>query len=484
VLKKLVGYAAYMFGANTLTGILTFAVSAMGMVTRPKEAFGDYAAYMLVYEISFGFFIYGANAAIQRYGADSPDNRLRFGAASFWLFGALFIATLFAGTGIAVYFGLKYALAIFGLPWLVIFWWGRYLVRSKLDASSEARLMMIASLSNSIFQFGFLTLTDLRDALIYGDFASLVVSGVAAFYYVPKAADARFLDVLKARVGKQLIADSVRFAMPVWWAGQIAQAKTHIRGVWTRAILGAAQMGAFQGMQTMWQFAAKPLEYVSQAALPGLVSAKEDRSTLYRDLLRLCLVMFTSIGVAVASGIPLVFEVIDKVSLLLGRSMDSTMAAKYSDVPPLLFILALGMPIAAFEVVTNQYSVAEGRQKAVLHSNIANVAAVLISIYPLGSAYGLPGIVLSGIVGEAASAMAYAILLYKEYAENMRLAILWTVTSSLCCAVALAPAFLWRAWSLSWLLAFPAIALLGAGLLLFSVMRTADLRRIVTAYRR
>jgi len=49
--------------------------------------------------------------------------------------------------------------------------YGRYIVRSNLDARREARLMMVSSLSNSIFQFLFLTFTDYRDALIYGDFS-------------------------------------------------------------------------------------------------------------------------------------------------------------------------------------------------------------------------------------------------------------------------------------------------------------------------
>src|SRR6185436_12578130 len=102
MLKKLVGYAAYMFGANMLTGFLTFGVGALGMVTRPKEAVGDYDLYMAVYQVGQGLFIYGANASIQRFSAGDDQNRLRFSALALWLFFGLLALTAALGTGVGV----------------------------------------------------------------------------------------------------------------------------------------------------------------------------------------------------------------------------------------------------------------------------------------------------------------------------------------------------------------------------------------------
>ena len=228
VLKKLVGYAAYMFGANTFTALLNFSVSALGMVTRPKEAFGDYAIYMLVYEIGNGVFIFGANATIQKYAAGNQENRLRFTKMVFIGFMLLLLGFGAAAAVVSQLASLKYSLALLGLPFVITYWYGRYIVRSNLDAKREARLMMVASLSNTIGQFLFLTMTDFRDALIYGDFLALVTSGLMAIVILPGGVGASIKEIMKTKVPKEFLKEIFTFTIPLWLAGQVFLAKARL----------------------------------------------------------------------------------------------------------------------------------------------------------------------------------------------------------------------------------------------------------------
>ena len=45
---------------------------------------------------------------------------------------------------------------------------------------------------------------------------------------------------------KDLIKRSIDFALPIWKSGQIFQARHQVQGIWTRAGLGNAPMGALQ----------------------------------------------------------------------------------------------------------------------------------------------------------------------------------------------------------------------------------------------
>ncbi|MCK6550166.1 hypothetical protein L6R52_30305 [Myxococcota bacterium] len=482
MLKKLVDYAAYMFGANVITGLITFGVTAMGMVTRPKEAFGDYALYMTIYQVGQGLFIYGANAAIQRYSADDPENRRSYCVLSIQSFLLLLAVFTVVGVVVGATVGWRWALALLGLPWLVVWWWGRYLVRSALDAKREARLMMVMSLSNSGLQALFLTATDWRDALIYGDFLALVVSGAVATFYVRAASGLTFSALVRAPLPRALLETSIRFAAPMWWSGQIYHAQVQVQGIWTAARLGAAPLGALAGKETFWQFASKPLEYLGSAALPGLVSARTGRSALYRDLLRLCLVAFTVVGIAVATGIPLVFELIDQVSSALGRDGEP-LALKYREVPMLLRVSAVVMPIVAFEIVTNNYAVAEGKGRVVLHANVATVVTVLATLYPLASHLGLVGVVVSGVAGSLVKAVTYLALLWRELRDDMRVASSWTLATAACAVLAMVPAELGQALPWSWALAVPASIIFFVGVIALRVVGIADLERAFGAYR-
>lgn len=482
MLRKLVGYAAYMFGANTFTALLNFAVSALGMVTRPKEAFGAYGAYMLVYEILNGAFIFGANATIQRFAAESEENRQRFTKLVFLMF--LGMTAVFGVAGVLTWqlFNLNLGLALIGLPWVVTYWYGRYVVRSNLDAKREARLMVVASLANTIFQFLFLTFTDLQDALIYGDFLALVASGLMALVTLPGAVRLSVRQIFAVKIPREFLREALRFTVPLWMAGQVFTLKVRLQAMWTTAFLGTTAMGALQSMQTMWQFAGKPMEYLGQASLPGLVSAKDDRDKLYRELLRFAMVSLTAVAIAVAAGIPFVFQVIDFVAELLGRT-GVPMSEKYAEVPVLLLLPTLAVPFTAVEMVTNQYSVAVGRQRIVFYAQLVNVGVMAAILVPLAQHFGLIGVVFTGAIGELANAATFIVMLWKDRRDSMRSALIWSCLGTVATAAALAPVYLYRELAFSWLMAFPAVGIFVALMMATRMLQVADFTRVFRALR-
>jgi O-antigen/teichoic acid export membrane protein len=486
VLRKLVGYAAYMFGANTFTALLNFAVSALGMVTRPKSAFGDYATYMLVYEIGNGMLIYGGNATIQRYAASSDESRQRFAKLVFLLFFVLLgvSALLAGGVGLALgEAGLHTALGLLGIPWIVTHWYGRYLVRSRLDARREARLMMTASLSNTIFQFVFLTATDWRDALIYGDFLALIAAGVAALVLVPRSLGCSLRTILGTPLSRPELREALAFAGPLWLAGQVFTAKVRMSAIFTSTLIGSRAMGALQAMQTLWQFAGKPIEYLGQAALPGLVAAREDRDTLYKELLRFSLVLLPLVAIAVAGGIPLLLQLIDLAVATLKDAPGEPLSVKYAEVPLLIMLPALAMPLTTLEMVSNQYSVALGRPRTVFYAQLVNVLVMLAALGPLSDAFGLVGVVATGALGDLFNGLVFVVVLRAERAQVMRTALRWSLSALLFTALALAPILLTRDRSWGWAVAFPAAALYVAGMFAARVMVPDDLRRVARAVR-
>ncbi len=480
MLKKLVGYAAYMFGANTFTALLNFGVSALGMVTRPKEAFGDYAIYMLVYEIGNGVFIFGANATIQKYAAGSEENRLRFAKMVYLGFMALFL--VFGGAAVVVgsVVSLKYALALLGLPFLVTYWYGRYIVRSNLDAKREARLMMVASLANTIGQFLFLTLTDFRDALIYGDFFALVASGVTAIIVLPGGVGASIKEIMKTKVPKEFLKEIFKFTVPLWLAGQVFLLKSRLQYIWTTTRIGKDAMGALQGASTMWQFAGKPIEYLGQASLPGLVAEKDDRDVLYREILRFSLITLSVVAICVAGGIPLVFDTIDFVSKLFGRE-GPPLSAKYAEVPLLIMLMALAVPFTAVEMVTNQYSIALGKQRTVFYAQIVNVVAMTATLIPMAQMMGLVGVILSGAIGEMANAATFIIVLYKLRRGSMRSAILWSIVTTLGMVGSLAVIYYFKDAPYSWIYTAPALGVFVLWMFVVRMLKFQDFTRVLNA---
>lgn len=468
VFKKLVGYAVKMFLANTATGLITFLVNMYGARARSKAVVGDYNTYMLIYGVIQTLGISGTNAAIQRYSAVSDENRARFGALSFYAFVALTVGLGVVGVGVGLAYDWSIAFAFWGAPWVILWWYGRYIVRSRLEASREARLIAAASLSNSICTLLFLTLTDLDDAMIYGDFAALVISGCAAAYGIPRVIGVPIREIFRTRVDRAFLKEIYVFSRPLWLAGQLFGASEYVSGFATRGLLGAAEMGARGTMLNFWQFAQRPMQVLSEAALPGLVKEQEQRSALYLEIQRLCLVAFPFVGIAVAAGSPLLLDVLG-------------LREKYAAVPALLMVMTASVPFLAYQMVLNQYAIAEGRSNLSLKAKVGQVVTVGVIIYPLTRAFGLYGVITAGNLSGAVNAMVYAIALWKTHRREMRSGLTWTLLTTVFTSVCLIPSYVYREWRWSWTLSFAECAAFTAMLAIFGMINRADFARAARA---
>lgn len=484
MLRKLVGYAAYMFGASSVTSLLTLGVTMLGMSTRPKEAFGDYALYLLIYTTGQSLFVLGANAAIQKFIAGDKENRLRFAKLAYVGFFLLLLASLVVGGGIWLTTRRHVlALGCLGVPWVVVYYWGRYIVRSTLEARIEARMMVVGSLANSVFQFILLTFTDWRDALIYGDVLALAVSGIFAMFLIPAGVGASFRQIMKTEVPRTLAREAGKFAVPLWWAGQVFQARGALDRAATRLLLGPKPLGALQAMATMWQFVAKPMEFFGQATLPGLASAKEEElDVLYREIVRISFLVFCFLSIAVAGGITFVFQSIDFVFGVLGRE-SPPLQVTYAEVPLLLLFSVVAIPAIAVEMVANQYAVVLGRQKLVFRAQVVTVAVLAVLIYPLAEQYGIFGVVAAGNVAEYANALTFVFGLWAFRPSSMRTTFRWLIASTLVTTIALVPVYYFHGTRFDWLWAFPAVGIYVLGAMLFGMLKLSDFSRLMKAVR-
>ncbi|CAN0539106.1 unnamed protein product, partial [Laminaria digitata] len=220
-------------------------------------------------------------------------------------------------------------------------------------------------------------------------------------------------------IPKSLLVEAFHFSVPLWFAGLVFTAKSRLQATWTRGRIGARAMGALGGLQLFGMLYEKPMEFLGQASLPGLVSAKEERDTLYRELLRFSIVALTAIAVTVSAGVPLAFQIIDEAQRLFGQTGE-LFRDKYAEVPILMLLSTLAIPFRAVEIVTNQYSVAVGKQRSVFYAQVVQLAVMALTLIPLAEAYGLIGVVLAGIIGELANALTFVVLLWKVRRDSMR----------------------------------------------------------------
>lgn len=476
VLRKLVGYAAIMFGASTFFGLLSLAVSLLGMITRSKEAYGEYMTYVLVYSSAQGLFIFGANAAIQRYSAATPENRARFAGTALRIFALLLAVTSVLAFAAYQLFNLQIALGVVAIPWVVVWWWGRYLVRSTLDAKREAILAGVVSLSTTGLQLALLSLTGLEHALVYGDFGAIVIGGAVAIFMFRGATGQGLIQIWRSRFEAGIGKEAFRFAVPFWWAGQIGSMSQHVSGFLVRGKLGAQEMGTNGAVQTLWQFAFKPMELLGQATLPGLVGAKEGRKELLFDVLRLCLVLFPAIGLAVAGGMPLLFEALDIASSLLGKA-NEPFSVKYAAVMPLLTLLSIGVPLIAFGMVIAQYATAAGESRVPFWAQTATTVASLTALYPLTVAYGLTGTFIAGHLGAVAQVVTYVLLMRGRYTDEIATGVKWLAATLVSCTAAAGLIYWAQQFPWGWVAVVPALAIYGAGAFLVGLLRPSDFQR-------
>lgn len=471
MLRRLLGYAAYMFFAGAATSLLSFAVDAAGMISRPKESYGDYHTYLLVLTVGMSLCIYGVNGSIQRFGAGSTENQRRLVSLALRGFLALNGLGAAVAAGVFVFYGLRIALAFVALPWLVLFWWGRYILRSRLEPRFEARLLVVGSLSKTVCIGGFLWLTDSADAMIYGDALALVVAGVVTLAFIPGAFGAPILTLLREPVPPGFVRELVRFSVPLWTGGQVFAASQEIVGIYTVQVLGRGPMGALGGMRQLWNFAFKPMDFLGQASLPGLVAEHERRAELYRDVLRLCAFSFPLIGLVVAVLCPVLLGVMQ-------------IDEKYAEIPTMMLVMAIGVPANATQIVLSQYAIADGQPKFTLWSHVAAVVAIAATIVPFATWFGLPGVVLTNWVANLASTAVFVVAMWPDHGREMRSTVGLGLVSSLATALALAPSFVWRQEPEAWRLIGVALPIYLAVSALGGTIGLADLRAGAAAIRR
>jgi O-antigen/teichoic acid export membrane protein len=442
VLKKLVGYTAIMFGATAVTGLLSFGVNALGMRLLSRERFGDYNTYVLIYGYAQGFFYFGVNQAIQRETVVDAEARLRFAKLAYLLFALLCVVCAAASVPVGLVTGLSYALGVIAIPFTVVLWWCRYIVRSQLDAKREALWVSIGSLSTTLFQLAFLTLTPFEDAMVYGDFAAVVLAGVVPLFMVPSSQGERFSGVMTRTIPREFIDRALVTVRPNWLSGQVGALVNVFSNAWSRAQFGADGLGTISAMQLIWQFAQKPMDNLAQATLPGLVAAKDERKKLYREVMALCLVMFPMIGAVAATGTPLLLELMQ-------------VADKYGDVPALMMIMASALPLGVFQMIHNQLAVASGNSRFSLYGQIAQLLGGALMALVLTKPLGLKGLVLAADLGVGANALTLFLLMRRdELAEDVRRSAMWCLAAVVAGVASMAPFFYVREHPLCWLAAF------------------------------
>jgi len=439
-----------------------------GMRFRPKDAFGDYHTYTMVVVLGMGLCAYGVNGSIQKFGAGQELNQRRLVALALRGLIALVVLGLPLAWALAELFGTGVGLAMISLPWLVMFMWGRFIVRSRIEAKYEARMMIVMSLMKSACIGAFISFSEYRDAMIYGDVLALILGGAATVAILPRAFDRPLSALYLEPVPRSFLREFLLFTRSLWVSGQLFLASQEIVGLFTAARLGAFAMGAYGGLKELWQFAFKPMDFLGQAALPALVAEEEGRrGRLYLSVVRSCLVVFPSIGVVLASVSPTVLDVLG-------------IGEKFAEIPTMLIVLAAGVPATAVQLVVSQYAIAEGHPRFTLFSNLAQTAAIAVSIYPLTQMFHLDGLVLSMLLGSWAATLSLVASMWLTNRHEMRLTIMWMIRAFGVCFVALMPIYERRWEQGAWTSVFPAMGLYLVMLFVVRLLKPTDL---VRAYR-
>lgn len=482
MLRNVFGYAAVVTLVTSGAKVLTLGVGLLGASFKTKEQFGNYGTYVLIYSIVQNLFIAGVNQVVQKYGADSEVNRIRFARLAYMLFGVLMIP---CGLGFLLIGGVfgkwTIALAFLGTPFIVAWWWARYLFRTTFNAKGESLITVLASLCNSLFILGFIALTDFGDALIYGDFAALVVPGLVSLLVIPRAADTSIGAIIKAKVPREWLWEMYVFGRPIWAAGQLFAAGGWLQGLMTRGKLGPIAMGEWQFMGSLGQLINQPMDIVGHASLPGLVKEKENRPAMYRELLRMCLLAFPFIALTVAAALPLFLQLAD-IGISYIPDKTGELSTKYGNVHLLLLITAISTPALAIEIVAGQYAISEGLSKAPLQVQAASLVAVLLVLWPAATYFGLYGILIAAAVGEVAKSGAYIYILWRPFPQNMKTSLVYGILSLFWTCMGAVPVYWFRDWEYNWLLALPAAGIFFCGMVLSRLVHREDFRRVYRAF--
>ena len=435
-----------MFMTGALTSLLSFAVDAMGMVTRPKESYGDYHIYVLILNIGVGLFISGPNGAIQKFGAGSLKQQKLLVSMILRIFVCLLGLTIVLGLASGFIWRWNIACALFGVPWLVIFWMSRYIVRSRLEPKYEAWLLAIGSLSKTIFIGSFLAFSDHPDAMIYGDVIALLFAGAFGVFVLHKSFDESLLSIMRMSVPREFLKEFFLFVRPLWLGGQVFLASQEFVGLFTTGVpwLGRTAMASMGVLRAFWQVTFKPMDFLSQAALPGLIMEKEGREDLFRDLLRLSLLLFTALGLFTASVGGLLLELF-------------SLRQKYIEVPAMMMIQSVSVPIYVVHMALSQYTIAEDYPRFTLYANITSVLGIALCIYPLTLWFGLNGLVVSSSIGVFCSTSSFLYCLRKTNPAEVRLSIMLGLRTFFIVIISLIPVYFYRWADNNWQMVIPAM---------------------------
>lgn len=454
--RRLLGYAAYMFMTGALTSLLSFAVDAFGMVTRPKESYGDYHIYVLILNIGVGLFISGPNGAIQRFGANNEKQRKALASLILKVFLILLLLTSVIGLVVGFVYRWNIALSFFGVPWLVIFWMSRYIARSQLNAKYEGWLLATGSLSKTIFIGAFLGLSEHPDAMIFGDVIALFAAGLISLVVLRLSMETSLSELLRVPIPREFIREFLVFARPLWIGGQVFLASQEFMGLFTTTVpwLGRTAMASMGVLRTFWQVTFKPMDFISQAALPTLIIDEDGRKKLYEDLLRLSLIVFSALGLVTAGAGGLILELF-------------SLRQKYVEVPALMIIQAAAVPIYVVHMTMSQYTIAEDYPRYTLYANIASIIGNAASVYPLSLYFGLNGVVVSAAIGFLFSAMTFLYCLRNTHRDEVLVSARSGTRMFFALIVSLAPVYYFRWAEDNWRLIFPS-------LLIFTVLTRAS----------
>jgi O-antigen/teichoic acid export membrane protein len=441
VLRRILQYGSFILGANVLVALVTFAVGMLGARERSKEAFGDYATYVLIYSIGMTLVTSGANQTIQKYGADDGD-RARFASLAYRGLFLLLLLSLVGAPGVAFFAGGKLALGALAIPLMAFITWTRSIVRSRFDAKFEAWLVLVGSLSKSLTQLSFITMSDVDAALIYGDFLGIAFTALFCFWLLAHALELSILRAIRLEIGREFLRKIAGFGWPLWIAGEVYTVRGSILSSFTRVALGTRELAALTMMDNIQKIATKPSELFGQAALPGLVRAETDRAQLYRRALSLSLYLFPLLGIASAGASPLILELFD-------------VAAKYPEVPSMMLVSTLVIPAAAVETTLLQYSVAEGKSRAIMAAQIFTLILLGALLYPFAGRWGVYGLVAAGAIGHATYCAALLFLLRESHPREARESFSLWLRASFACAAAVLVLHLFGDAPHAWLLAIP-----------------------------
>ena len=344
MLRKLLAYTAGAFVTQTITGLLSYFAELSVADALSKEEFGAYRHFLLVYSLAAGPFVVGADHALVTFVNRRAENYAPFVRLLLSYALALTLAFAVAASILRshVEASTAWALAVTG-PF-VFGQLGYILFRARLRLRYEFALLLGQSL---VWSLGSLVLIRFyRHELLPIALASasfLIVALVMAAIF-RRDATAGGAALLTFRPFAPDYEDFWRSYRPLWFAGIAFLANTQIVGLLIDRKLGKAELAMWGLVNSMMLFIQKPVQMVQRAALPVFSSEKGDILHGFRQLVRLNLLVFPLLAIAVLGAYPLV--------LRFGT------LSKYADTWPYLAVVIGASPVMAVEFLVAAVSMA------------------------------------------------------------------------------------------------------------------------------